>query len=357
MRYEYAEPVYKYGVKFGVRMKNGQFITLGIESSCDETSAAVVGGGRDVLSNIISSQIKVHQVFGGVVPEIASRHHLDNINTVIDEALHEAEIELKDVDLIGVTYGPGLVGALLIGLATAKAMAFAMDKPLVGVHHIQGHICANYIAHKKLEPPFLALVVSGGHTSIIDVTDYNSHDVLGRTRDDAAGEAFDKVARVLGLGYPGGPLIDQAAKKGDPHAVEFKRVYLEKDSLDFSFSGIKTGVLNYLNTQKLKGEAVSVNDTAAGFQLAVMEVIVAKAVMAAERMKRDRIVLAGGVAANSLLREMLRDACDRKGFELYYPPPVLCTDNAAMIGCAAYYKYKAGMVDDYYLDAYPNLAL
>lgn len=338
-------------------MKDGQFITLGIESSCDETSAAVLGDGRGVFSNVISSQIKVHQVFGGVVPEIASRHHLDNINTVIDNALEEAEITLKDVDLIGVTYGPGLVGALLIGLATAKAMAFALDKPLVGVHHIQGHICANYIEHKKLEPPFLALVVSGGHTNIIDVTDYNRYEVLGRTRDDAAGEAFDKVARVLGLGYPGGPLIDEAAKKGNPHAVEFKRVYLEKDSLDFSFSGIKTGVLNYLNTQKLKGEAVSVNDTAASFQLAVMEVIVTKAVMAAERMKKNKIVLAGGVAANSLLREMLKDACDRKGFELYYPSPVLCTDNAAMIGCAAYYKYKAGMVDDYYLDAYPSLSL
>ena len=338
-------------------MKNGQFITLGIESSCDETSAAVVREGRDVLSNVISSQIKVHQVFGGVVPEIASRHHLNNINTVIGNALDEAEITLKDVDLIGVTYGPGLVGALLIGLATAKAMAFALNKPLVGVHHIQGHICANYIEHKELEPPFMALVVSGGHTSIVDVTDYNRFEVLGRTRDDAAGEAFDKVARVLGLGYPGGPLIDEAAKKGNPHAVEFKRVYLEKDSLDFSFSGIKTGVLNYLNTQKLKGETVSVSDTAASFQLAVMEVIVAKAVMAAVRMKKDRIVLAGGVAANSLLRRMLKDACDRKGLELYYPSPVLCTDNAAMIGCAAYYKYREGMVDDCYLDAYPNLAL
>ncbi len=338
-------------------MKDGQFITLGIESSCDETSAAVISGGRDALSNVISSQIKVHQVFGGVVPEIASRHHLEHINTVIGNALEEAKLTLKEVDLIGVTYGPGLVGALLIGLATAKAMAFSLDKPLVGVHHIQGHICANYLEHKKLKPPFLALVVSGGHTNIVDVADYNCHEVLGRTRDDAAGEAFDKVARVLGLGYPGGPLIDQAAKKGNPHAVEFKRVYLEKDSLDFSFSGIKTGVLNYLNTQRLKGETVNVNDTAASFQLAVIEVIVNKAVMAAERMKKDKIVLAGGVAANSLLREMLKDACDRRGFELYYPSPVLCTDNAAMIGCAAYYKYKAGMVDDYYLDAYPNLAL
>ncbi len=338
-------------------MKENQFLTLGIESSCDETSASIVRGGRDVLSNVIASQIKVHQVFGGVVPEIASRHHLDNINTVIDNALNEADVTLKDVDLIGVTYGPGLVGALLIGLATAKAMAYALRKPLVGVHHIQGHISANYIEHKELKPPFMALVVSGGHTNIVDVTDYNHYEVLGRTRDDAAGEAFDKVARVLGLGYPGGPLIDEAAKKGNPHAVEFKRVFLEKDSLDFSFSGIKTGVLNYLNTQKLKGEEINVNDTAASFQLAVMEVIVAKAVMAAERMKKDKIVLAGGVAANSLLRKMLKEACDKKGLELYYPSPILCTDNAAMIGCAAYNKYQAGLVDDYYLDAYPNLAL
>ena len=338
-------------------MKDNQFITLGIESSCDETSAAVIREGRDVLSNVIASQIKVHQVFGGVVPEIASRHHLDNINTVIDNALEEAGITLKDVDLIGVTYGPGLVGALLIGLATAKSMAYVLKKPLVGVHHIQGHISANYLEHEELRPPFLALVVSGGHTNIVDVADYNQYRVLGRTRDDAAGEAFDKVARVLGLGYPGGPLIDEAAKKGNPHAVEFKRVFLEKDSLDFSFSGIKTGVLNYLNTQKLKGEAVNVNDTAASFQLAVMEVIVAKTIMAAERLKKDKIVMAGGVAANSLLRQMLKEACDKKGIALYYPSPILCTDNAAMIGCAAYYKYKAGMEDDFYLDAYPNLAL
>lgn len=338
-------------------MKNNQFITLGIESSCDETSASVVAEGRNALSNIIASQIKVHQVFGGVVPEIASRHHLDNINTVIDEALKEADVTLDEVDLIGVTHGPGLVGALLIGLATAKAMAFARKKPLVGVHHIQGHISANYLEHKDLKPPFLALVVSGGHTNIVDVEGYNQYRVLGRTRDDAAGEAFDKVARVLGLGYPGGPLIDAAAKKGNPHAVEFKRVYLEKDSLDFSFSGIKTGVLNYLNTQKLKGETISVEDTAASFQLAVMEVIVNKTIMAAENLKKDKIVMAGGVAANSLLRGMLKEACERKGIKLFHPSPILCTDNAAMIACAAYYKYQAGIEDDFYLDAYPNLAL
>lgn len=338
-------------------MKNNKFITLAIESSCDETSVALLSEGRDVLSNIIASQIKVHQVFGGVVPEIASRHHLDNINTVLGQALDEADIKLAEVDLIGVTFGPGLVGALLIGLATAKAMAFAMKKPIVGVHHIQGHISANYIENKNLEPPFLALVVSGGHTHIVDVIDYNQFKVLGRTRDDAAGEAFDKVARVLDLGYPGGPLIDKVAKEGNPHAVKFKRVFLEKDSLDFSFSGIKTGVLNYLNTQKLKGEEINVADTAASFQLAVMDVIVAKIITAAARFNQDKIVLAGGVAANSLLRQMLTEACKKKGITLYYPSPILCTDNAAMIGCAAYYKYKAGLVDDLYLDAFPNLAL
>lgn len=338
-------------------MKNGKFITLGIESSCDETSAAILSEGRDLRSNIIASQIKVHQVFGGVVPEIASRHHLDNVNTVLSQALEEAKVTLKEVDLIGVTHGPGLVGALLIGLATAKAIAYALKKPLVGVHHIQGHISANYIEHKGLEPPFLALVVSGGHTNIVDVIDYNQYKVLGRTRDDAAGEAYDKVARVLGLGYPGGPLIDQVAKQGNPNAVEFKRVYLEKDSLDFSFSGIKTGVLNYLNTQKLKGAEINVPDIAASFQMAVIEVIVSKAITAAERMKKDKIVLAGGVAANSLLRRMLQEACDNKGLALYYPSPVLCTDNAGMIGCAAYYKYQAGITDNFYLDAYPNLAL
>ncbi|MDD4565633.1 MAG: tRNA (adenosine(37)-N6)-threonylcarbamoyltransferase complex transferase subunit TsaD [Eubacteriales bacterium] len=338
-------------------MKDNKLITLGIETSCDETSAAVILEEREVLSNVIASQIKVHQAFGGVVPEIASRHHLNNINPVIDSALKEADITLRDVDLIGVTSGPGLVGALLIGLATAKSMAYVLKKPLIGVHHIQGHISAVYIEHKELEPPFLALVVSGGHTSIVDVTDYNKYEVLGHTRDDAAGEAFDKVARVLGLGYPGGPLIDEAAKKGNPHAVEFKRVFLEKDSLDFSFSGIKTGVLNYLNTQKLKGAQLNVNDTAASFQLAVMEVLTAKTIVAAKRTKRDKIVIAGGVAANSLLRQMMKDECERKGFDLYFPSPILCTDNAAMIGCAACYKYKSGLVDNLFLDAYPNKAL
>ncbi len=338
-------------------MKDGKLVTLAIESSCDETSVAVLLDGREVLSNVIASQIKVHQVFGGVVPEIASRHHLDNVNRVADEAMKEAGITLDDVDLIGVTYGPGLVGALLIGLATAKAYAMATGKPLVGVHHIQGHICANYIEHKDLEPRFMALVISGGHTNIVEVTDYNECQVLGQTRDDAAGEAYDKVARVLGLGYPGGPKIDKIAREGNPEAVEFKRVFLEKDSLDFSFSGIKTGVLNYVNTEKQAGREINVPDVAASFQQAVLEVIVKKTVGAAVQMKKDKIVMAGGVASNSRLRSMMEEACEKEGIKLYYPSPILCTDNAAMIGCAAYYRYKAGHVDDLTLDAIPHLPL
>lgn len=338
-------------------MKNGKLLTLAIESSCDETAAAVMLEGREVLSNIISSQIEIHKQYGGVVPEIASRHHLENVNTVVDQALEEAGVTIDDVDMIGVTYGPGLVGALLIGLATAKAYALAADKPLIGVHHIQGHISANYIEHRDLEPPFMSLIISGGHTNIVEVTGYNRCRVLGGTRDDAAGEAYDKVARVLGLGYPGGPLIDRLAKQGDPHAVEFKRVFLEKGSLDFSFSGIKTGVLNYINSEKQAGREINQADVAAGFQAAVLDVIVAKTVKAAKDMDKDKIVLAGGVASNSRLREMMSEECEKNGIKLYYPSPILCTDNAAMIGCAAYYKYIAGERDDLTLDAIPNLEL
>ena len=338
-------------------MKNGKIVTLAIESSCDETAAAVLLEGRQILSNIISSQIDIHKQYGGVVPEIASRHHLNNINAVVDMAVDEAGITVDEVEMIGVTYGPGLVGALLIGLATAKAYAFAVGKPLIGIHHIHGHICANYIEHKDLRPPFTALVISGGHTNIVEVTDYNECRILGGTRDDAAGEAYDKVARVLGLGYPGGPLIDRLSKKGDPHAVEFKRVFLEKDSFDFSFSGIKTGVLNYINSEKQAGRDIDTANVAASFQAAVLDVIVAKTMRAAVDMNKDKIVLAGGVASNSRLREMMKAECDKKGIKLYYPSPVLCTDNAAMIGCAAYYKYMAGQRDDLTLDAIPNLPL
>ena len=338
-------------------MKDGKCAILAIESSCDETAAAVCLNGREAASNIISSQIEIHKLYGGVVPEIASRHHLDNVNPVVDQALEEAGISMDEIDAIAVTYGPGLVGALLIGLATAKAYALATGKPLIGVNHIQGHVCANYIAHPDLEPPFMALVISGGHTNIVDVKDYQTYHVLGSTRDDAAGEAYDKVSRVLGLGYPGGPLIDKIAKAGDPQAAPFKRVYLEKGSLDFSFSGIKTGVLNYINGEKQAGREVNVADVAAGFQEAVLEVVVNKTVGAALQRGEDKIVVAGGVAANSRLREMLGEECRKHGLGLYYPPPVLCTDNAAMIGCAAYYKFMAGQTDGLDLDAIPNLEL
>ena len=338
-------------------MKDEKFLTLAIESSCDETSVAVLADGRDVWSNIISSQIDIHTAFGGVVPEIASRHHLQNMNTVVDQALNEAGVTLDDIDLIGVTYGPGLVGALLMGVATAKAISFAKNIPLVGVNHMHGHISANFIEHKELEPPFMSLIVSGGHTNIVEMSDYGVCRVLGGTRDDAVGEAYDKVARVIGLGYPGGPKIDRVAKEGNPDAIQFKRVYLEKGSKDFSFSGLKTAVLNYLNTERQAGREISVPDVAASFQAAVIEVIVHKTMEAVTEMKQDKLVLAGGVAANSRLREELTRACEEKGVKLYVPNPVLCTDNAAMIGCAAYYKYKAQGADGLDLDAFPGLEI
>jgi N6-L-threonylcarbamoyladenine synthase len=338
-------------------MKDHRLFTLAIETSCDETAAAVLREGRTALSNVVSSQIDVHRVFGGVVPEIASRCHLERINAVVDRALADAGIGFDDVDLIGVTQGPGLVGALLIGLATAKAYAFALNKPIVGVHHIKAHICAAYIEHAALAPPFLALVVSGGHTDLVRVRGHNAYTVLGRTRDDAAGEAFDKAARALGLPYPGGPAIDRAARNGDPRAVAFKRAFLEKDSLDFSFSGVKTGVLNYLNTEKQAGRSVNVADVAASFQQSVVDVIVAKTVRAAEIHGETNIVMAGGVAANSRLRAALEETCREKGLRLYRPSPSLCTDNAAMVGAAAYFKYMEQGADELDLDAFPNLSL
>ena len=338
-------------------MKDGKFLTLAIESSCDETSAAVLSEGRTVLSNVISSQIAVHTAFGGVVPEIASRHHLQNMNGVVKQAVEEAEVSFSEIDLIGVTNGPGWIGALLMGVATAKALSFARGIPLVGVNHMHGHISANFIAYPELEPPFLCLIVSGGHTNLVQMTDYNQCRVLGSTRDDAVGEAYDKVARVIGLGYPGGPKIDKIAAEGNPDAIAFKRVYLEKGSLDFSFSGLKTAVLNYLNTERQAGRSINTADVAASFQAAVVDVIVDKSMEAAEMTGQSKLVLAGGVAANSRLRRDLQRECSLRGIDLYVPQPILCTDNAAMIGCAAYYKYKAFGPDDLYLDAYPDLAI
>ena len=329
---------------------------LAIESSCDETSAAVVVNGREVLSNIIASQIDTHKKFGGVVPEVASRMHIEVVSGVVQEALEEAGVTLEQIDAIGVTYGPGLVGALLVGLQFAKGLAFSTKKPLVGVNHIEGHICANYIQHKDLKPPFVSLVVSGGHTFIVHVKDYGVYEVIGQTRDDAAGEAYDKVARALGLGYPGGPIIDKLAKQGNKHAIEFPRAYLD-DSYDFSFSGLKSAVLNYLNAQKMKKQEIVVEDVAASFQEAVVEVLSTKAVNAAEEKGYKTIALSGGVAANSALREKITQMANEKGIEIKFPGLDLCTDNAAMIGCAGYHNFINGKIDDMSLNAVPNLKI
>ncbi len=336
-------------------MKDNSFLTLGIETSCDETAISVVADGRRMLSNVIASQIDIFKNYGGVVPEIASRHHLENINSVLERSLEDAGVTLDDIDLIGVTNGPGLVGALLMGVSTAKALSFAKGIPMVGVHHLSGHISANFISHPELEPPFMSLIVSGGHTEIVNVRDHSVIEVLGGTRDDAAGECFDKVARVLGLGYPGGPKIDRAAKEGDPDSIHFKRVMLEKGSYDFSFSGLKTAVLNYLNSQRQAGKEVRREDVAASFQQAVLDVIVRKTMDACLENHEDKIVMAGGVAANSRLRAMMEEECRKNGIKLYYPEPVLCTDNGAMIACAAYYKYRRNGADGLDLDCYPYL--
>lgn len=332
-------------------------LILAIESSCDETAAAVVRNGREVLSNVISSQIDLHTLYGGVVPEIASRKHIERINQVIEEALSTAGVFLAQTDAVAVTYGPGLVGALLVGVAEAKAIAYAAGKPLVGVHHIEGHIAANFIEHPELEPPFLSLVVSGGHTHLVRVEDYGVFTILGRTRDDAAGEAFDKVARAIGLGYPGGPKIDRVAREGDPEAIAFPRTHIEDAPYDFSFSGLKSAVLNYINGCQMKGQEYRQADIAASFQKAVTDVLVGNAMRAVEEYHADRFAIAGGVAANSALRQAMKEACEERGVKLYYPSPVYCTDNAAMIGVAGYYEYRKGVRHGLDLNAIPNLRL
>ena len=336
---------------------DGEVYILAIESSCDETAAAVVKNGREVLSNIISSQIALHTLYGGVVPEIASRKHIEKINQVIEAALAEAKMTLEDMTAVAVTYGPGLVGALLVGVAEAKAIAYGAKKPLVGVHHIEGHVSANFIEHPDLEPPFVCLIVSGGHTHLVIVRDYGEFEIIGRTMDDAAGEAFDKVARAVGLGYPGGPKVDRAAKEGNPHAIEFPRARVGGSEYDFSFSGMKSAVLNYINQAQMKGEAISVPDLCASFQNAVVDVLVSRAVAAAKEFGYDKLAIAGGVASNSALREGMRKACEREGLKLYYPSPIYCTDNAAMIGAAAYYEYINGARAGWDLNAVPNLKL
>ena len=356
---------------------------LAIESSCDETAASVVKNGRDVLSNVIYSQIDLHTLYGGVVPEIASRKHIEKINQVVRGALTEADMKLEQMDAIGVTYGPGLVGALLVGVAEAKAISFASGLPLVGVHHIEGHIAANYIEHKELEPPYLCLVVSGGHSHLVVVRDYDKYEIIGRTHDDAAGEAFDKVARAIGLGYPGGPKVDRAAKQGRKDAVVFPRGHIEGCPYDFSFSGLKSAVLNYLNSCKMKQgldgdeiysrktdnpdfdgkelvdpeNGVTVADVAASFQEAVVDVLVTHTIAAAKDLGFTKVAIAGGVASNSALRAGMKNACEKEGISLFYPSPILCTDNAAMIGCAAYYEYISGTRHGLDLNAVPNLKL
>jgi len=332
-------------------------IILAVETSCDETAVAVLANGDDLLANLVSSQIQVHRQFGGVVPEIASRHHLEQVNRLVDLALQEAKLGLADLEAIAVTYGPGLVGALLVGVSTAKALAYSRNLPLVGVNHIEGHIYANWLTHRKIEFPLACLVVSGGHTALVRMNDHGSYHLLGQTQDDAAGEAYDKVARAMGLGYPGGPLLDELARKGNPQAIPLPRAWLGEDSFDFSFSGLKTAVLNYQNRVAQKGEEVNKADLAAAFQASVVEVLVEKTVRAACKNKLKTVLLAGGVAANSLLREQLKKRCEDEGLALLYPPLQYCTDNAAMIACAGYYRYKRGERANWHLNAVPNLKL
>ncbi|MCQ2549124.1 MAG: tRNA (adenosine(37)-N6)-threonylcarbamoyltransferase complex transferase subunit TsaD [Lachnospiraceae bacterium] len=338
-------------------MEEKDIYILAIESSCDETAASVVKNGRTICSNVISSQIALHTLYGGVVPEIASRKHIEKINQVVDQALEEAQLTFDDITAIAVTYGPGLVGALLVGVSYAKALAFALKKPLVGVHHIEGHISANYIENKELEPPFICLVVSGGHSHLVKVVDYGEYEILGRTRDDAAGEAFDKVARAIGLGYPGGPKIDKVSNEGNPDAIHFPRAKVAENEYDFSFSGLKSAVLNYLNSCEMKGESISQADVAASFQKAVVDVLVEHSMHAVKEAGVTKFAIAGGVASNSHLRDALVAACEKEKILFYKPSPIYCTDNAAMIGVAAFYEYQKGVRHGWDLNACPGLKL
>ena len=330
---------------------------MAIESSCDETSVAIVKNGREIISNIISSQIDMHKKFGGVVPEVASRMHLEVINNIVREALEEAKLSMDDIDAIAVTKGPGLVGALLVGISEAKALSYACKKPLVGVNHMKGHICAALITHKELEPPFICLLVSGGHTYLVRVKDYNNMEVIGKTIDDACGEAYDKVARCLGMNYPGGPEVERLAKLGNDEAIDFPRVMLDKNSYNFSFSGLKTAVLNYLNNKKQKDEEISKEDVCASFQRAVFDVLIYKTEKLMKEKNLDTLVVSGGVSANNTLREEINKMCENNGFKSYFPDKILCTDNAAMIASSGYYEYISGVRSDLTLNVEPNLEL
>lgn len=333
------------------------FYTMGIETSCDDSSVAILKNDREVLVNLISSQIDIHALFGGVVPEIASRKHLEAINPLIEKALADTNLSYEDIDLISVTKGPGLMGSLLVGISAAKGLSLATDTPLIGANHMQGHICANYLSNKDLEPPFISLVVSGGHTYLCKVNSYTDYEVIGKTLDDAAGESFDKVARKIGLGYPGGPKIDKLAREGNKDAIDFPRVMLEKGSYDFSFSGLKTAVLNYAHKLEQRGEEVNKADLAASFQEAVVDVLVDKSMMLLKETGLKTLAVSGGVAANSRLKEKLKEECDKEGIKFYNPSVILCTDNAAMIAMAGYLNYKNGVVDDNFMKVYPNLEL
>ena len=330
---------------------------LAIESSCDETAAAVVVNGREVRSSVISSQVEEHRKYGGVVPEIASRRHCENICWVVEGAMKEAGMEFADLDAIAVTYAPGLIGALLVGVNYAKGLSMATGKPLIPTHHLRSHIAANYIAHPELEPPFLCMVASGGHSHIIEVLDYTTFRVIGRTRDDAAGEAFDKAARAMGFPYPGGIFIDQAAQRGNPHAYPLPHPRVDGSPFDFSFSGLKTAVLNTLNHAAQKGEEINRDDLCASFQKTVCDLIAGKLMLAAEETGHKKIVFAGGVSANSGLRARLTDECKKRGYDFYVPPLSLCGDNAAMVGAQGYYEYKAGNIAGLDLNAVASMGI
>lgn len=346
--------------KTAVLQQNGSAVILAIETSCDETAAAVVRNGRDVLSSAVHTQIPLHVPYGGVVPEIASRNHVEMITPVVRKALSDAGLSLNQVDAVAVTCGPGLVGALLVGLNYAKGLAYAAGLPLIGVNHIAGHIAANYISHPDLVPPFVCLVASGGHSHIVSVNGYDAFSLIGRTRDDAAGEAFDKVARILHLPYPGGPNLEKLARSGNPEAFHFHSAFNEGEGFDFSFSGIKTAVINLVHTLEQKGESYRPEDLAASFQHTVVSILTEKAVRAAEKQavfSRPVLALAGGVSANTALRESLKQHCAEKNIMFYCPEFRYCTDNAAMIGSCAYYQLMSGRISPLTLNANPNLPI